>query len=55
MAEDTLTPWVTIAVVLVGLAVLLYGVSQHDYNIQLAGGVVGLLGFGMLTTYIAKL
>lgn len=55
VTQDTITPWASIAVVLAGLVVLLYGVSQHNYDIQLAGGVVGLLGFGLLTTYIAKL
>lgn len=53
--QDTITPWVSIAVVLVGLVVLLYGVYHHNYNIQGAGGVIGLLGFGILTAYIAKL
>ena len=55
MAEDTPTPWISILVVFVGLVVLLYGVYHHNYNVQLAGGGVGLLGFGMLTAYIAKL
>ena len=55
MAEDTPTPWVSILVVFVGLVVLLYGVMHHNYNIQLAGGGVGLLGFAILTGYIAKL
>jgi hypothetical protein len=55
VTQDTITPWASIAVVLAGLVVLLYGVSQHNYDIQLAGGVVGLLGFGLLTAYIAKL
>lgn len=55
VTQDTITPWASIAVVLVGLLVLLYGVYHHNYDIQLAGGVVGLVGFALLTAYIGKL
>ena len=56
MTEESLTPWVSIVVVLVGLVILLTGVGvYHDYTIQAAGGAIGLLGFGLLTAYIAKL
>lgn len=56
MAKESSIPWVAMAVVLVGLVVLLMGVGIfHEYTVQAAGGAIGLLGFGMLTLYIAKL
>lgn len=55
VVQDTMTPWLSIAVVFVGLVVLLFGVEHGNYNIQGAGGAIGLLGFAILTGYIAKL
>jgi len=55
MASESTVMGLSLAVVVVGLAILLWGTELADYTVVGAGGVVILAGVGLMTVYLARL
>ena len=59
MADESTVFGISLVGVLAGLAVLIYGVTlnngEHLNELILAGGVIVLAGFGLLTLGIARI
>lgn len=55
MARESTVMGGSLAGVVVGTAILLWGTEQADYTVIGAGGVVILLGIGVMTLYLSRL
>ena len=55
MASESSVFGVSLAAVVVGLAILLYGAEHTANQITFSGGLVVLVGVGLMTAYLAAM